>query len=63
MRSVHSFDFFFLSGDSNQIVTLVQSEGDGDAGELSYVLIVEESGNDDKDTTVYDFNEAGVSQW
>lgn len=27
-------------------------------GEVSYVLIVEQSGDTDKDDTVYDFNEA-----
>ncbi|XP_045104046.1 transcriptional repressor CTCF-like [Portunus trituberculatus] len=44
------------TGDNNQIVTLVPSATN--PGEVSYVLIVEQSGDTDKDDTVYDFNEA-----
>ncbi|XP_066965286.1 transcriptional repressor CTCF-like isoform X1 [Macrobrachium rosenbergii] len=43
-------------GDNNQIVTIVPSSTN--PGEVSYVLIVEQSGESDKDETVYDFNEA-----
>ncbi|KAK8749224.1 hypothetical protein OTU49_015738 [Cherax quadricarinatus] len=44
------------TGDNNQIVTIVPSSTN--SGEVSYVLIVEQSGDADKDDTVYDFNEA-----
>lgn len=44
------------TGDNNQIVTIVPSSTN--SGEVSYVLIVEQSGENDKDDTVYDFNEA-----
>lgn len=50
-------DFFcYFTGDNNQIVTIVPSSTN--PGEVSYVLIVEQSGENDKDDTVYDFNEA-----
>lgn len=45
----------FSAGDNNQIVTIVPSTTN--PGEVSYVLIVEQSGDTDKDDTVYDFNE------
>lgn len=45
-----------FSGDNNQIVTIVPSHTN--PGEVSYVLIVEQSSDADKDDTVYDFNEA-----
>ena len=48
--------YFSFPGDNNQIVTIVPSSTN--PGEVSYVLIVEQSGESDKDETVYDFNEA-----
>lgn len=48
--------FCYFTGDNNQIVTIVPSSTN--PGEVSYVLIVEQSGENDKDDTVYDFNEA-----
>ena len=51
-----SHNFFPPTGDNNQIVTLVPSSTN--PGEVSYVLIVEQSTDTDKDDTVYDFNEA-----
>ncbi|XP_076056495.1 uncharacterized protein LOC143034394 [Oratosquilla oratoria] len=44
------------TGDNNQVVTIVPSSTN--PGEVSYVLIVEQPGDNDKDDTVYDFNEA-----
>lgn len=43
------------TGENNQIVTIVPSLTN--PREVSYVLIVEQSGDADKDDTVYDFNE------
>lgn len=54
---LHDFYFsHFPAGENNQIVTIVPSTTN--PGEVSYVLIVEQSGDNDKDDTVYDFNEA-----
>ncbi|MCL4135170.1 UNVERIFIED_CONTAM: hypothetical protein GTU68_045697 [Idotea baltica] len=51
----HSNQVILNSGENNQIVTIVPSSTN--PGEVSYVLIVEQSGDNDKDDTVYDFNE------